>query len=477
MAEYNVRINAKTSTGYDQLYPESKSNIINFNNENSDLLSTNVEDVIKEINLKSNQNIENIGELTSLDTESKENLVDALNEINKKIYYITPQMFGAKGDGITDDTIAFQNAIDTGKNVFVPLSRGERYIISETLNIHNGHQSIFGDLSAGETAMETDTVIGSILVKSETFINSTFNSPKFSNLCIMPYNYYANGTIGEGSICFNLSGVNGNLEAEIINCYISGFSYVINSFGRSVRVVNNVFRNDSDVLTASYDYAGSDYTSLENGFRGIIFINNRCHAISKAIVLNNDYINGLEVSNNVLDIGKTLLDANGHIITSMLINGNVVEHSDTSPIAFPNVTVNNAIITDNVFRNSDIRESFYAISGSQSTLNNCIISNNIFKKFTGNAINLGDVNNSIISGNTIAEYSTRGTNTDASIKFTKLNQCSIIGNSITVPEATDSAIAGYGGESSVTNTQIIGNSVNKQMISLYKDDGNNNIQN
>lgn len=75
MAEYNVRINVKTSTGYDQLYPKTKSDIIDFDNSNSDLKSNNAEEAIKELNTK-------IGILSSLSTDDKEDIVSAINEVD-----------------------------------------------------------------------------------------------------------------------------------------------------------------------------------------------------------------------------------------------------------------------------------------------------------------------------------------------------------------------------------------------------------
>lgn len=49
-------------------------------------------------------------------------------------YFVTPQDFGAKGNGWTDDTKAIQQAIDSGKSVFFPY--GE-YLITEPLVITN----------------------------------------------------------------------------------------------------------------------------------------------------------------------------------------------------------------------------------------------------------------------------------------------------------------------------------------------------
>lgn len=49
----------------------------------------------------------------------------------KTIGYVTPQMYGAKGDGETDDTTALQDAIDSGSPIYVP---DGTYIVSDMLS-------------------------------------------------------------------------------------------------------------------------------------------------------------------------------------------------------------------------------------------------------------------------------------------------------------------------------------------------------
>ena len=65
-----------------------------------------------------------------------------LNDVNNFVYgnVANVMVFGAKGDGITDDTMAIQSAIATGKNVYLPQGT---YNISQTLTLNNQH--MFGD--------------------------------------------------------------------------------------------------------------------------------------------------------------------------------------------------------------------------------------------------------------------------------------------------------------------------------------------
>ena len=52
MAEKNIKINVKTSTGYDTLYPQTKAELATFDKTSTNLTSTNVEAAIKEVNTK-----------------------------------------------------------------------------------------------------------------------------------------------------------------------------------------------------------------------------------------------------------------------------------------------------------------------------------------------------------------------------------------------------------------------------------------
>lgn len=57
----------------------------------------------------------------------------ATEQLKQDKDYVTPQMYGAKGDGVHDDTVALQSAIDSGKSVLLPIGN---YLVSNTININ-----------------------------------------------------------------------------------------------------------------------------------------------------------------------------------------------------------------------------------------------------------------------------------------------------------------------------------------------------
>ena len=66
------------------------------------------------------------------DTQLQNSLDQLQQDVKKVLDYANVKSYGAKGDGATDDTIAFSTAIATGKDLFIP--DGE-YIITGAINI------------------------------------------------------------------------------------------------------------------------------------------------------------------------------------------------------------------------------------------------------------------------------------------------------------------------------------------------------
>lgn len=60
---------------------------------------------------------------------------------NGDIGYITPETYGAKGDGVTDDSEAIRKALDAAGNVWLPA--GHTYFVGETIKLKTG-EGIYG---------------------------------------------------------------------------------------------------------------------------------------------------------------------------------------------------------------------------------------------------------------------------------------------------------------------------------------------
>lgn len=122
---------------------------------------------LNKLNTASQNSNNNTAALTALNAETTEK-ARHLNNITKiNEYFITPQMFGAKGDGVTDDSQAFNDAINAIVNtynvdglyytLFVPAGK---YLIEHTITLH----SFICIKSLGEVTFIINTQIG-FLVK------------------------------------------------------------------------------------------------------------------------------------------------------------------------------------------------------------------------------------------------------------------------------------------------------------------------
>lgn len=104
--------------------------------------------------------------------------------------YVTPEMYGAKGDGVTDDTQAIQNAVNVGKYV---LFGSKTYLITNTIQcsgnislLGNGATSTIINCTGNDVAFEfsNDTIMWYPPSVKVSFlrINSPNGAIRFSNI-------------------------------------------------------------------------------------------------------------------------------------------------------------------------------------------------------------------------------------------------------------------------------------------------------
>ena len=131
-----------------------------------------VDDIVIDI-LKQNQTIK----------EEVETINSQMDKIEKKIDYLYVEDFGAKGDGLTDDTLFFQNAIDycSSNNIQLYL-KSKKYLVNSTLQLKS-NLYIEGTFES-EIYMPSSTIIKDIFSHSQTIRikNLTIKNIKLSSV-------------------------------------------------------------------------------------------------------------------------------------------------------------------------------------------------------------------------------------------------------------------------------------------------------
>lgn len=296
------------------------------------------------------------------------------NEINNKIDELittgefnsflsgiyTPEMFGAKGDGVTDDTEAIQKAL-----AFNNVNISKNYLITENLVLHS-NLKVFG---------------GGTITKKSEFNDSYLNHSIFS--CTNSNNIDIN----------NIVLISNSLAISVHGCSnVNITNLIINSEKYSI-LISDSEKNESNGITISNIKLENDVTIISSDG---IHINGGCSNIYVTNVsgtTGDDFIalNAIEgirktIKNIIIDnikcsgyAGVRLYGQLNCVIENVSINNSYINSENgirlTNIVGFTEINFNaptfNNIVFSNCIVDSSIRNVFLTYINGSVTFNNC----------------------------------------------------------------------------------------------------------
>lgn len=271
---------------------------------------------------------------------------------------VTPEMYGAKGDGVTDDTTAIQNVINNTFSSFILFSGN--YLINDTILISKSNIYLKGVNNA-------KIIAGTMSATKKMFYIYSVNELKNITFETLEINGNAENRIGDitwknnGGAIFGKASDRAYLhDISIINCYIhnnKGYGVTFDGFETDVsrqRIVYNLLIKDCVITNTYCNICQSQVSSLITG-----------------CFLSNSTLENMTIDNNcneVKVIGNTLKKHNAGA-------GNIGTDGST-----------NVIITNNIIDNGNDTTAQYncgiTFNCNTGTCENYIISNN---RIVGNA--------------------------------------------------------------------------------------------
>jgi len=297
--------------------------------------------------------------------------------------YVNVKQFGAVGDGLTNDSAAFQAALDyaglVGAQLWVP--HGVYLVPTATLNIPSG-VSIVGEGAASEIRRTTNAVVPLLLASSKS--NITVNHLKLSSLA--GTTSVSSNTIGTGSKTFTIpAGLDFAATENIqISSTASPANYLqgtVTSYSSTTLVVNITASVGAGTFTAwNIDKSNGEnialrFASSQNCDATDIIVDGRFYVGISSQNGNGDLIDNCEflnVVNRPIYVYATTDTTDGIRITKNRIRGgNISQYGinlNGSGGTIDNVTISDNVIDATIFQGIEVGGS----SGYVSVANNHI---------------------------------------------------------------------------------------------------------
>lgn len=268
-------------------------------------------------------------------TDAIANHNEAIEKLQAKTAYITPEQFGAIGDGIADDTAAFKAMLSSLQPYdTVVIQSGKEYRITTGLVINTTHVC-FTSFGMNESR---PSIVFDLGANPESYANFhcielTQDGCTFSNIAFATkMDWYAySGASAAGNFIFAVNTQNLPLEshrydidAEFFECLFYNAWGVFSIEGRNIWVHNCLF---STIATNCFKIRNFTIEG-DRGMRGYRFTNNRFHVagwiVDTADVTSYPETFNLEFTNNFIDFSKCIYSG---ISDNVNISGNTIHQT------------------------------------------------------------------------------------------------------------------------------------------------------
>ena len=380
--------------------------------------------------------------------------------------YVTPEDFGAVGDGIADDTNAVQAAMDSEKNVCLI----GKYLIKRTLVFSKSGKwgkNIFAPTQVRWA--QHCQLFFNLDDRTTPCIELQSDGLTMQNVCVRGVD-----TRNQTFIKTNISYV--DVDMSLIGCSIYNFGTIVDIVGRGLDMSNCVVAGCSVIAKIAWKTEGTGvYHNDDTGQRAYNFCNNRFHSMSAAskpmIQVSSGNVYGFRFINNNFDRGYSSLLLAESNVKDWLICGNtfngVMGYGSNNRFIMFEGNVEQVTISDNVFTVVETAIATSQIVGFVGEVNGFIFANNsIGETFNASVIVFNsNMSNVIIAHNTWLKN--KNMSTHRAFLFTAvggntIKNAAIVGN--VIPENTvaegktaNQYILRCSGGLTLKNVKMIGN--------------------